>query len=124
LIASLAEGKSVDAAVTDVARVATTSSRRGKKKKKITSPTTVSQFFAAAAKGELGVIASQTPSTKDIEPTVAIDITNNHFSFKTDIKVKSVNPEGVAREVNTSMESFWRTKMGAAAQTLNSNIAR
>lgn len=99
--------------------------RKAKAKKSITSPTTVSDFFRAAAAGELGPIAARTPSVADIEPTVAVDITNNHFKF--DIK-QDIKGEGGAMEtgaaVAKAIKDEFNARLAAAGQQLASNVVR
>ena len=56
-------------------------SKKAKGKPAITSPTTLSELFRASAEGTIGPVASSTPAVADIEPTVAVDITNNNFTF-------------------------------------------
>lgn len=128
---ALAEGKSLKEA-----RKAAGLDRKGgggrRKKKepkaeapKVTSPTTVSEFFGAAGRGELGPIAARTPSTKDIEPTVAVDITNNNFNF--DVK-QNITGTGsatdTAREVAQAIRAEFQTRLASAGQQLASNVVR
>lgn len=102
--------------------------RKPKEKKaapKVTSPTTVSEFFGAAARGELGPIAARTPSTKDIEPTVAVDITNNNFKF--DVKQNitgQTDPAAIGMEAAKAIRTEFETRLAAAGQQLASNIVR
>lgn len=95
------------------------------KKKRPTSIDTVSQFFRAAQAGDVGAIAARTPSTKDIEPTVAVDITNNNFTFDNKITVKSTAPGAeVAREVAMAIRTEFQGRLASAGQQLASNIVR
>jgi hypothetical protein len=100
--------------------------KKGKKeKKRVTSPTTVSEFFSAAARGELGPIADRTPSTSEIEPTVAIDITNNNFSFTDTFNIRGVgDPKGVASELVSQIKAEFDRRTSVAGQQLQTNLVR
>jgi len=99
--------------------------KKGKAAKPVTSPTTVSEFFSAAAHGDLGPIAAKTPSTKEIEPTVAVDITNNNYTFDISNTISGVtDPVEVGRQVTTQIEEHWKKKIGAAGQATRTNLKR
>lgn len=102
--------------------------RKGAKsaaEKAITSPTTVSEFFTAAARGELGPIAARTPSTADIEPTVAVDITNNNFDFNIQQTIDGkASPVETAKEVAKAIKAEFETRLSVAGQQLASNVVR
>lgn len=99
--------------------------KKGKKDKKVTSPTSVSEFFAAAARGDLGPIAAKTPSTKDIEPTVAVDITNNNYTFKIEQTISGTTDAiAIGKEAAIQIEAFWTKKIGQAGQSSNTNMKR
>lgn len=128
-VEAIAQGASVEEALSDIANAATAGigKKKGKKKqkKKVTSPTTVSEFFGAAARGELGPIADRTPSTAEIEPTVAVDITNNNFSFSDTFNIRGVgDPAGVASEVITQIKAEFDRRTAAAGQQLQTNLVR
>ena len=92
---------------------------------KVTSPTTLSEFFGAAGRGELGPIAARTPSTKDIEPTVAIDITNNNFKF--DVKqtiTGTTSAADTAKEVAKAIRVEFQSRLSSAGQQLATNVVR
>ncbi len=99
--------------------------RRQQSDRQITSPTTVSEFFGAAARGELGSIAARTPSTQDIEPTVAVDITNNNFKF--DVKQSitgQTSPVEIGREAAAAIKKEFDNRLAAAGQQMATNLAR
>lgn len=99
--------------------------KKDKKKKGPTSIDTVAGFFRAAQAGDVGAIAARTPSTKEIEPTVAIDITNNNFTFENKISVKSSAPAGeVAREVAIAIKTEFQGRLRAAGQQIANNVVR
>lgn len=127
-ISALAEGKTLSAALKKADKRGRGGGRKKAKKKpekKITSPTTVSEFFGAAARGELGPIAARTPSTKDIEPTVAVDITNNNFSFKIDQKIAGVmDPKAAGDAAGAAIKREFDLRLAAAGQQLASNLVR
>ena len=91
---------------------------RGKARKRTpTSPVTVSEFFGAAARGDLGPIAARTPSTKDIEPTVAVDITN--FNFQIDQEINSTaDAKEVADNAVAAIKREFRTRLDRAGRAL------
>lgn len=127
-ISALAEGKTLSAALKKADKRGRGGGRKKAKKKpekKITSPTTVSEFFGAAARGELGPIAARTPATKDIEPTVAVDITNNNFSFKIDQKIAGVmDPKAAGDAAGAAIKREFDLRLAAAGQQLASNLVR
>ena len=91
----------------------------------ITSPTTVSEFFGAAARGELGTIADRTPSTRDIEPTVAVDITNNNFNFRDTFQITGVtDPVMAGKEVVKQVKAEFDRRLSNSGQQLATNVAR
>jgi hypothetical protein len=92
---------------------------------KVTSPTTVSEFFGAAGRGELGPIAARTPSTKDIEPTVAVDITNNNFQFDVKQTISgTASAADTAKEVAKAIRVEFQSRLASAGQQLASNVVR
>ncbi len=128
-LGALAEGKSLKEA-RKAAGLDRTGGGRGKKAPeakapKVTSPTTLSEFFGAAGRGELGPIAARTPSTKDIEPTVAIDITNNNFKF--DVKqtiTGTTSAADTAKEVAKAIRVEFQSRLSSAGQQLATNVVR
>ncbi len=126
---ALAEGKSLQEA-RKAAGLDRTGGGRGKKAPeaeapKVTSPTSLSEFFGAAGRGELGPIAARTPSTKDIEPTVAIDITNNNFKF--DVKqtiTGTTSAADTAKEVAKAIRVEFQSRLSSAGQQLATNVVR
>ena len=101
--------------------------KKAKKKEKaaIHTPTTVSEFFGAAARGELGPIADRTPSTRDIEPTVAVDITNNNFNFKDTFNITGTSdPVETGKMVRKQVAEAFTTRFRSAGQKLNTNVVR
>lgn len=121
---ALAEGKSLKEAK-KAAGIGRKKGRKKKAKKKVVSPTTVSEFFGAAARGELGAIAARTPSTGEIEPTVAIDITNNNFSFNDVFNIKgTADPQKTATEVVVQVKKEFDRRLGSAGQQMATNVVR
>lgn len=126
---ALAEGRSLQEA-RKAAGLDRTGGGRGKKAPeaeapKVTSPTSLSEFFGAAGRGELGPIAARTPSTKDIEPTVAIDITNNNFKF--DVKqtiTGTTSAADTAKEVAKAIRVEFQSRLSSAGQQLATNVVR
>jgi hypothetical protein len=99
--------------------------RKPKTKKPITSPTTVSEFFKAAAAGDLGPIAARTPSVKDIEPTVAVDITNNNFKFEISQNIKGqTDPARIGQEAAAAIKKEFEVRLSAAGQQLATSLVR
>jgi len=96
-----------------------------KKKKKVTSITTVSELFQAVARGDVKNLAASTPSTKDIEPTVAVDITNNNFNFniKQDI-TGQIDAKEAGSEAAKQIKMEFKVRLAAAGQQLQGNLAR
>jgi phage tail tape-measure protein len=126
-IVALSEGKSVKDARRAAGLDRRGGGRRRKKKEKapVTSPTTVSEFFGAAARGELGDIAARTPSTGEIEPTVAVDITNNNFTFSDTFNIKGVNdPVEAGKEVIKQVKAEFDRRLSSAGQQLATNVVR
>ena len=98
---------------------------KSKTRTPITSPTSVSEFFKAAAAGDLGPIAARTPSVKDIEPTVAVDITNNNFSFDVTQVIRSnAEPGEVAKEAAAAIKKEFEVRLSAAGQQLATSLVR
>jgi len=126
---ALAEGKSLKEA-RKAAGLDRTGGGRGKKAPeaeapKVTSNVSISEFFGAAGRGELGPIAARTPSTKDIEPTVAIDITNNNFKF--DVKqtiTGTTSAADTAKEVAKAIRVEFQSRLSSAGQQLATNVVR
>ncbi len=101
--------------------------RKGPRKKEapVIAPTTVSQFFAAAARGDIGTIADRTPSTRDIEPTVAVDITNNNFNFRDTFQITGVtDPVETGKAVVRQIKAEFDMRLSNAGQVLPSNMVR
>ena len=100
-------------------------SGKSKTRTPITSPTSVSEFFKAAAAGDLGPIAARTPSVKDIEPTVAVDITNNNFAFDVTQVIRSnAEPGEVAKEAAAAIKKEFEVRLSAAGQQLATSLVR
>jgi hypothetical protein len=130
---ALAEGKSLQAARKAAGLDRRRGGGRGKGKKeapeaaapKVTSVTSLSEFFGAAGRGELGPIAARTPSTKDIEPTVAIDITNNNFKFDVKQTITGTSSAAdTAKEVAKAIRVEFQTRLASAGQQLATNVVR
>jgi len=129
-VLALAEGKSRS----EAAGAAGLNKKRGRGRgggrkktepKTVTSPTTVSEFFTAAALGELGPIAARTPSTKDIEPTVAVDITNNNFSFSDTFNIKgSGDALSTGKAVILEIKAEFDRRLASAGQSMAGNVVR
>jgi hypothetical protein len=123
---ALAEGKSL----AEATKAAGIGRRRGGGRKKAKakaapkSATTLSEFLKAG-KDQLGPIAASTPSTKEIEPTVAVDITNNNYSFDIDQIIRSnAEPGEVAREAAEAIKKEFQVRLAAAGQQLQPNLVR
>jgi len=98
--------------------------RRRKKKAKPTSDTTLSEFLKAG-QDQLGPMAASTPSTKDIEPTVAIDITNNNYSFDVKQVIRSnAEPGQIAKEAAEAIKKEFNVRLAVAGQQLQPNLVR
>lgn len=98
---------------------------KSKTRTPITSPTSVSEFFKAAAAGDLGPIAARTPSVKDIEPTVAVDITNNNFKFEISQDIKGqTDPARIGQEAAAAIKKEFEVRLSAAGQQLASSLVR
>lgn len=129
---ALAEGKSLK----EARKAAGLDRRRGgggrrtkakaeKQKAKVTSPTSVSEFFGAAARGELGPIAARTPSTADIEPTVAVDITNNNFNFADTFNITgTADPAETGKNVVMKIKEEFDRRLATAGQSMATNVVR
>ena len=104
--------------------------RRSKKKEKeesakITSPVSISEFLGASGRGELGALASRTPSTGDIEPTVAIDITNNTFTFSDTFNIEGKgDPVETGKQVVLQIKAEFDRRLGNAGQQMATNVVR
>jgi len=99
---------------------------RGKAKAKDTpkSATTLSEFLKAG-QDQLGPIAASTPSTKEIEPTVAVDITNNNYAFDVTQVIRSnAEPGEVAREAAEAIKKEFNLRLAVAGQQLQPNLVR
>ena len=102
-----------------------TPKKEKKAKRQIRPPTTVSEFFGAAARGDLGTIADRTPSTRDIEPTVAVDITNNNFNFRDTFNITgTTNPAETGKQVVKLIKVEFDRRLSNAGQALQPNMAR
>lgn len=136
---ALSEGKSVEEAIQAISaarlqqaetagELKPKKKRKGRKKKKkktVTSPTTVSEFFGAAARGELGTIADKTPSPREIEPTVAVDITNNNFSFNDTFQITgTTDPVETGKTVVAKIKEEFDRRLAGAGQQLATNLER
>lgn len=122
-LAALAEGKSAKQAVSAADKALT--QRRGRKGKRPVSATTVSQFFGAAARGQLGEIAARTPSVKEIEPTVAVDVTNNNFKLELNQNIKGMgDPAETANQVVEIAKRTFDANVQRAGQSLKVNKKR
>ena len=98
---------------------------KSKTRTPITSPTSVSEFFKAAAAGDLGPIAARTPSVKDIEPTVAVDITNNNFKFEISQDIKGqTDPARIGQEAAAAIKKEFEVRLSAAGQQLAMSLVR
>lgn len=100
-------------------------SRGGKaaKDRQALSITSVQDLIDAAAGGELSEIASSTPSVTEIEPTVAVDITNNNFSFQIDQTISGVSdPVAAGNAAFRAFETQFTRKMSQAGQKLANNV--
>jgi hypothetical protein len=98
---------------------------KSKTRTPITSPTSVSEFFKAAAAGDLGPIAARTPSVKDIEPTVAVDITNNNFKFEISQDIKGqTDPARIGQEAAAAIKKEFEVRLSAAGQQLATSLVR
>lgn len=94
-------------------------------RKKITSPTTVSEFFRAAAAGDLGPIAARTPNVKDIEPTVAVDITNNNYKFEISQDITGqADPARIGEEAARAIKKEFEMRLSVAGQQLATSMVR
>ena len=97
---------------------------RAKAKAKPKSATTLAEVLAADP-AQLESMAASTPSTKAIEPTVAVDITNNNYSFDIDQIIRSnAEPGEVAREAALAIKKEFQTRLAAAGQQLQPNLVR
>jgi hypothetical protein len=98
--------------------------RKSKAKTKPKSATTLEEVLAADP-AQLQSMAASTPSTKAIEPTVAVDITNNNYSFDIDQIIRSnAEPGEVAREAALAIKKEFQTRLAAAGQQLQPNLVR
>jgi len=126
----LSEGKSLESSLSaadKTTRKRFGGGKKGKKKKKpaVTSATSISEFFAQASRGDLGPIAARTPSVKDIEPTVAIDITNNNFDFKVTQTISGVmDPKAAGAASVEAIKKEFDTRLAVAGQQMDSNLVR
>lgn len=95
----------------------------GAKKKEALSIHTVQDLINAAAGGEIADLAAATPSVREIEPTVAIDITNNTFNFDTKQTINGVSdPVRAGQESAKQFEENFRRKLSTAAQRLKNPV--
>ena len=70
-------------------------------------------------------MAASTPSTKDIEPTVAIDITNNNYSFDVNQVIRSnAEPGQIAKEAAEAIKKEFNVRLAVAGQQLQPNLVR
>jgi hypothetical protein len=93
-------------------------SKTGKKKKKDTlSIFSVQDLIDAAAGGDLSDIAGATPSVREIEPTVAVDITNNNWTFNNKQTITGVtDPVKAGQESVRQFDQQFQRKMTEAGQ--------
>ena len=91
-----------------------------------TSSLSLSEFLAKGSRGELGLAAASTPSTKDIEPSVAIDITNHNYNIdEMIIKVEGgSSPQATARSVKVAFQEETVNRLRRTAQGIAGNVAR
>lgn len=117
--------KRAGAAAKRKAKEAERARKKEEKAKRFRPATTVSEFFAQAQRGELGAIAARTPAVKDIEPTVAVDLTNNNFDIKADFKISGViDPQKAAGEAVRQFKVMFDKKTFAAGNALPANRVR
>ena len=65
------------------------------------------------------------PSTKEIEPTVAVDITNNNYAFDVTQVIRSnAEPGEVAREAAEAIKKEFDLRLSVAGQQLQPNLVR
>jgi hypothetical protein len=125
---ALAEGKSLKEARKAAGLDRKGGGRRKKKpkdEKKTTSPVSISEFLGASGRGELGALASRTPSTGDIEPTVAIDITNNTFTFSDTFNIEGKgDPVETGKQVVLQIKAEFDRRLGNAGQQMATNVVR
>jgi hypothetical protein len=100
--------------------------KKAKKKEKAeTSITSISDLLAAASGGGLEDLATTTPSTKGMEPTVAVDITNNNFSFAVTQNIRgTANPTATAEESTRQIKREFDRRLSSAGQKLAGNLVR
>lgn len=99
--------------------------KKGPKKKRALSLTTIADVIRASATGELQDLADRTPSAKGIEPTVAIDITNNNVKVEVAQTIKGVvDPVAAGVESGKQIRKVLDTVFAAAGQVLQPNIIR
>lgn len=84
---------------------------------------TVSDLLTAAAGGDLQGLAAATPSAAEIEPTVAVTITNNVVEFKNTQNIEGgANPQETADASAKAVEELLDNRIARAAQSLQGNV--
>jgi len=101
--------------------------KKDKPKKEPVSGVTIDEAFAALQSGNRAVLKEKlrdlkldTPSPKEIKPTVAIDF----FSFDVVQHIKSTDPKAAGEEASSRLKKAFKSKVAVAAQSLNTVVAR
>jgi len=124
---ALTQGPQMPAGLTKPARQRRGGRGRRRKEKATANPTsgTTLSDFLKAGQDQLGPMAASTPSTKDIEPTVAIDITNNNYSFDVNQVIRSnAEPGQIAKEAAEAIKKEFNVRLAVAGQQLQPNLVR
>jgi hypothetical protein len=86
---------------------------------------TISDLLGAAASGGIADLAASTPSTKGMEPTVAVEIFNNNVSIELAQTVNgTANAEQTANAAVKAAQMVFTREITKAGQQLTGNVTR
>ncbi len=95
-----------------------------KDKAKRFSIDSIADVVEGAATGQLGMIADRTPSTKGLEPTVALEITNNNVTVSLENAFHGIEASAVVPTVRAAVREEFTSVLSIAGQKLAGNIQR
>lgn len=106
-----------------VGRVRTPKAKKEEQKR--LSINTISDLLGAAASGGIADLAASTPSTKGMEPTVAVEIFNNNVKIELAQTVNgTANAEQTANAAIKAAQTVFTREITKAGQQLTGNVTR
>jgi hypothetical protein len=97
----------------------------GKKKKEKLSINTISDLLGAASEGSVADLAASTPSTKGMEPTVAVEIFNNNVTIDLVQNIQgNTDAKQIGNEAAKVAQRVFSREIAKAGQALAGNVTR